>query len=823
MSHPQQYHHPHAQYYTQGYAYGPAPPPPVSAAQPRPYPPQPIQHAPQPVARPQYAPQYAPYPYATAQPVSVVPVPTQQLYQPHQLQHQQPQQQQQPQPPQAYAQVITSPPQQTYENLTSPDKERERDDSAAGESADADNDTAEDGGDADAEGEDVVASVTVERSGSVPEFVKKLYRMLEESRQSPSTANIVSWGLHGDTFVVKERTDFERTILPQHFKHNNFASFVRQLNKYDFHKIRNTDDGRIYGDQAWEFQHPKFQYGKPELLKDIVRKVPSKAKPGATANGASTSTALSATSAHPGGETSTDLTTELRRDTTDLQSQVDSLTKLQADMATYLQSLSRNYHLVVEEVLNFRKNMAAQDQVIRNLVDYLVRREGSGGGGDGGPPSGGGVETTTAGLPFTTPYAFAKSSLPPGAFASLGSSGASNPVLESLIGFEGVKADGAGGGRGAGGAGGGGGDVNVRSYTQEVARASFEQMHEISRRVSEALAGQGGTGGANGSAGAGGYANPAGSNGGPNFGYEVASSSTYPPSSSSTTVSLPGGGGGLTVFTVGGLAPRETSSSNSSSPDRPAGSMRVTRTTLVPPWAVPPRVLVVDDDDINRKLSTKLLQVFGCSIDVAVDGLDAVERMGVGNKYDIVLMDIVMPNLDGVSATQSIRKFDVTTPIISMTSNTTAGDCLRYLENGMNDILPKPFNKQSLLGVVERYCNHLVSQHVAAAVGGVPKPLSLNPPDRIQELDEEDPTTTTSSTLPSTLPTMDMQSFSEMLGAVGAGGGEGGEFGGNGDGFLEGLFGGAFAGEQGQGQRGVKRGFEGNGGSGGGKRGRRGS
>ncbi|KAJ3025277.1 kinase-regulated stress-responsive transcription factor skn7, partial [Rhizophlyctis rosea] len=298
--------------------------------------------------------------------------------QPQQLQqHAQPYAQQQQRQQQPIPRSATSPAQaellsvqKGYESLNSPDKDR--DGSAAGESQDADNDTAEDGGDADGEGEDVAAQVTVERSGSVPEFVKKLYRMLEESRQSPTAAAIVSWGVHGDSFVVKERTDFERTILPQHFKHNNFASFVRQLNKYDFHKIRNTDDGKIYGDQAWEFQHPKFQYGKPDLLKDIIRKVPSKAKP-------PTSSALTpSNSSFPTAsdlQHSTDLTTELRKDTTDLQSQVDSLTKLQADMATYLQSLSRNYHLVVEEVLNFRKNMAAQDQVIRNLVDYLVRRE----------------------------------------------------------------------------------------------------------------------------------------------------------------------------------------------------------------------------------------------------------------------------------------------------------------------------------------------------------------------------------------------------------------------------------------------------------------
>lgn len=61
-----------------------------------------------------------------------------------------------------------------------------------------------------------------------------------------------------------------------------------------------------------------------------------------------------------------------------------------------------------------------------------------------------------------------------------------------------------------------------------------------------------------------------------------------------------------------------------------------------------------------------------------------------------------MPNLDGVSATTRIRQFDQFTPIISMTSNTTENDCMTYLANGMNDILAKPFNKHSMLSMIER-------------------------------------------------------------------------------------------------------------------------
>lgn len=61
------------------------------------------------------------------------------------------------------------------------------------------------------------------------------------------------------------------------------------------------------------------------------------------------------------------------------------------------------------------------------------------------------------------------------------------------------------------------------------------------------------------------------------------------------------------------------------------------RKRMQPGWSVPPRVLLVDDDSIFRRLSTRLLQVAGCTIDVAVDGVEAVRKLGSG-KYDLVLM-----------------------------------------------------------------------------------------------------------------------------------------------------------------------------------------
>lgn len=134
--------------------------------------------------------------------------------------------------------------------------------------------------------------------------------------------------------------------------------------------------------------------------------------------------------------------------------------------------------------------------------------------------------------------------------------------------------------------------------------------------------------------------------------------------------------------------------------------LRVRRSTFVPGWAVPPRVLLVDDDAVSRQLSSKFLQVFGCAIDVAVDGVGAVNKMNL-EKYDLVLMDIVMPKMDGISATSLIRQFDHVTPIISMTSNSRPGDIMTYYSSGMNDILPKPFTKEGLLDMLEKHLMHL--------------------------------------------------------------------------------------------------------------------
>lgn len=101
-------------------------------------------------------------------------------------------------------------------------------------------------------------------------FVTKLYQMIND----PKSTHFIAWTDLGTSFVVSNVGEFSRSILGSHFKHNNFSSFVRQLNMYGFHKINRTPRAqRTSTDaQTWEFSHHKFLRGRPDLLDEIKRK-----------------------------------------------------------------------------------------------------------------------------------------------------------------------------------------------------------------------------------------------------------------------------------------------------------------------------------------------------------------------------------------------------------------------------------------------------------------------------------------------------------------------------------------------------------------------
>ncbi|KAJ6546882.1 HSF-type DNA-binding-domain-containing protein [Mycena capillaripes] len=636
---------------------------------------------------------------------------------------------------------------------------------------------------------------------STSDFVKKLYKMLEDQ----TFQNVVSWGPQGDCFVVKDMNEFTKSILPRMFKHSNFASFVRQLNKYDFHKVKNTDDNQ-FGEHSWTFRHPDFHADRRDALENIKRKVPAQRK---STGGAAAPLPIAPSTSYPPAaypqssasgsfssnpyqlDSQSSKMDSMQAQIASLQAQLTSLGAAHEDVLSHVRNLERSYQEVLVEMVGFQRGMAQQDGLMQNLIQYFLRENNGNGAGKMKQ-----LQNND------------------------GMDGGNNPFLFMQTQETQRMLD--------------------KSFPDtDVARATLVQMSEISRRA-EAVgmsfggqssgSGAAGTSSNNGNARLGGSVgasgigaamgrmdmlarieelqaqrgrsrlntplfnstsnppNPSGANGmmsseqdqmaaqqqresSDSEDYEdemVVPTPTNPPdlsvaiSGGSDGWSMAGGDAhaGLEVYTVGHLMPRgggftdaqgnwsfdgnafademvgkqeATYASTSSGSGSGGGSppqkqtLRVRRSTFVPGWAVPPRVLLVDDDAVSRKLSSKFLQVFGCTIDVAVDGVGAVNKMNL-EKYDLVLMDIVMPKLDGVSATSMIRKFDPQTPIISMTSNSRPNEIMTYYSSGMNDILPKPFTKEGLLDMLEKHLTHLTvikekmsgSMRISRAPTGIP-------------------------------------------------------------------------------------------------------
>jgi PAS domain S-box-containing protein len=120
----------------------------------------------------------------------------------------------------------------------------------------------------------------------------------------------------------------------------------------------------------------------------------------------------------------------------------------------------------------------------------------------------------------------------------------------------------------------------------------------------------------------------------------------------------------------------------------------------------PIRVLVVEDNAVNRELITTLLSPFDIEIETAVDGAEAVEAVG-RQQYDVILMDMQMPVMDGLTATRRIRAMGSSaaarTPIVAMTANVLPEHIARCREAGMDDHLGKPINPARLLQALDRW------------------------------------------------------------------------------------------------------------------------
>jgi len=179
--------------------------------------------------------------------------------------------------------------------------------------------------------------------GNVPAFLSKLWKMVN----NPEFANLICWSDDGNSFLIKNQTQFAASLLPYYYKHSNMASFIRQLNMYDFHKVMNAEAGGLKGDNdEIEFAHPLFQRGQEHLLEQIKRKV-SVATRGAT-----------------GSSIKTEKVTEVL-------SEVGMLKGRQAELNGKLSVMRSENAQLWGEVQNLRQRHAKQERIVNKLIQFL--------------------------------------------------------------------------------------------------------------------------------------------------------------------------------------------------------------------------------------------------------------------------------------------------------------------------------------------------------------------------------------------------------------------------------------------------------------------
>lgn len=477
-------------------------------------------------------------------------------------------------------------------------------------------------------------SASAQAGNNSSDFVRKLYKMLED----PTYNSVVRWSADGDSFVVLENEKFTKTILPKHFKHSNFASFVRQLNKYDFHKVRhNEESGEApYGRDAWEFRHPEFRADRKDNLDNIRRKAPAPRKPAQAddAFGASQQIVV------------------LSESLTATQHQIQALQEQYFELA-------QTNKVLVNEVISLQKMVRAQSQVSNELITHLSNIE------DRRRNSRHSAHSSHSSHSGPTFHAASLSLLPDGADEPAAELRRAREILN------GVSPD--------------------SQADRELERLSVA-YHQ---------------------------------NGSPSD--SAASSVMFTQSGPGPMHMLhdPLNDPRHMVYPVGqttGIDPFHSDHINNIPYTRPLSNPNpmADAAQITPPpkdqgssmWSHKrPRILLVEDDKTCARIGAKFLHVLECSVDIAKDGLEAVEKINNpenNESFDLIFMDIIMPNLDGVSATAMIRMVTARVPIIAMTSNIRQEDIQTYFQYGMNDVLAKPFTKDSMIRVLRKHLAYML-------------------------------------------------------------------------------------------------------------------
>ncbi|KAG5918590.1 hypothetical protein E4U42_006797 [Claviceps africana] len=445
--------------------------------------------------------------------------------------------------------------------------------------------------------------------------------------EDPTHQDVARWGRDGDSFVVVEGEKFTRSILPKHFKHSNMSSFIRQLNKYDFHKVKPSSDSVSSnpGGNVLEFKHPYFRADSKDELDNIRRKAPAPRKP----------------------QVSEDFTTSqhvsvISEQLTATQQQVQQLQELFAEV-------SQTNRLLVTEVMTLQKMVNAQKQAQFEMLNHLSPYDGRNRAMMGQSMTSNGTGDVDGGVPELRRARELLSSVAPDAV--------SDRELERLH--------------------------NMYASPSESAAiitpVSMPMIHDPMTDLSRYPV------------------------------YPVGQTVGIDPFHSDHIHKIP--------FAIPNEGTPTTTMSTESAISAPA-PVASTPSAAAPGsdrsaslWGTrKPRVFLVEDDPTCAKIGIKFLNSMGCEVEHAQNGVDAYTRVSsvARDHFDLMFMDIIMPRLDGVSATMYIRQHCPSTPIIAMTSNIRPDEVNGYFEHGMNGVLAKPFTKEGMLKSIKTNLAHLL-------------------------------------------------------------------------------------------------------------------
>ena len=136
------------------------------------------------------------------------------------------------------------------------------------------------------------------------------------------------------------------------------------------------------------------------------------------------------------------------------------------------------------------------------------------------------------------------------------------------------------------------------------------------------------------------------------------------------------------------------------------GTMRV-NTNEKPHLNAAKKILVVDDNKLNIKVATRLLEDYGVTVDSVMSGIDCLEKITAGNHYDLILMDDMMPKMTGTQTLAKLKENpNYKTPTVALTANAIAGMKEQYLKTGFDDYLAKPIERKELDRIMNKYLNN---------------------------------------------------------------------------------------------------------------------